>query len=60
MRPIFGLSVVTKQQQQQQPKYIDTDEDDHDSMFNDLPKKGQHSGSNGDDEDEEEYGEDED
>ena len=37
---------------QKQQKYIDTDEDEHDQVFNDLPR--QHT--NEDDEDEEEYG----
>ena len=54
MRPIFGMSVVSKMQQQ---KYIDTDEDDQDSMFNDLPRK---IDSNNGDEDEDDYGDDED
>lgn len=49
MRPIFGMSISQKQQ-----KYIDTDEDEHDQVFNDLPR--QHTNEDDEDEDEEEYG----
>lgn len=49
MRPIFGMSISQKQQ-----KYIDTDEDEHDQVFNDLPR--QNTNEDDQDEDEEEYG----
>ena len=41
---------------QKQQKYIDTDEDEHDQVFNDLPRQNTNEDGQNEDDEEEEYG----